>query len=134
MRNMKIVYPEHCGNAPKKGLLIELYKAITLQDYHYILEHLNDNIIFSIVGDNKVVGKEKVISSIELFIDKGLNEIHIKDVITHGYVAAVYGVFSFEDGMQLEFCDVHVFSGFGKKAKIKEITSYLINPESHKVF
>jgi hypothetical protein len=40
---MKITYPEHCGNSPKKILLINIYKAITNYDDSFILNNLSDD-------------------------------------------------------------------------------------------
>ena len=42
---MMIVYPEHCGNSPKKILLIEIYKAITEKDDDFILEHVAEDVM-----------------------------------------------------------------------------------------
>lgn len=38
--------------------------------------------------------------------------------------AALDGVITFEGGRQVAFCDVYVFSGHSKSARIKEMTSY----------
>ena len=46
---MKITYPEHCGNSPKKILLINIYKAITNYDDSFILNNLSDDIILNII-------------------------------------------------------------------------------------
>src|SRR5690554_2636266 len=131
---MKITYPEHCGNSPKKILLIDLYKAVTTDDYDFILSNLGDEIRLNIVGDREITGKEDVVSTIREFVAKGLKEIKINDAITHGNTAAVHGVWIFNNELRLAFCDVYRFKGFGKKAKIGEITSYLINPDCHKIF
>lgn len=52
--------------------------------------------------------------------------LHIHHIITHGNVASLNGKLTLTNGDKLEFCHVYRFSGFGKKAKIKEITSYII--------
>lgn len=130
---MMITYPEHCGNSPKKILLINIYKAITNYDDSFILNNLSDDIILNIIGDREIVGKENIISTINVFIEKGLSEIKINDAITHGNTAAVHGSVFFKDNLQIDFCDIYKFKGFGKNAKIKEISSYLINLSNHKI-
>jgi hypothetical protein len=131
---MKISFPVHCGNSPKKILLIDLYKAVTTDDYDFILSNLEDKVRVNIVGDGEIRGKENVVSVLRELVAKGLKEIEINDAITHGNTAAVHGVWIFNNELRLDFCDVYRFKGFGKKAKIGEITSYLINPGHHKIF
>lgn len=99
---MKITYPEHCGNSPKKILLINIYKAITNYDDSFILNNLSDDIILNIIGDREIVGKENIISTINVFIEKGLSEIKINDAITHGNTAAVHGSVFFKDNLQID--------------------------------
>lgn len=130
---MKIIYPEHCGNSPKKNLLINIYKAVTESDNGFILNNLDDDIVLNIIGVKRIVSKVNIISTIEMFVKKGINEITINDAITHGNTAAVHGSVIFKDNLQIHFCDIYRFNGFGKNAKIKEINSYLINPSNHKI-
>lgn len=131
---MKITYPEHCGNSPKKFLLINLYKAVANHEDPFILENLADEIILNIIGAREVAGKQNVILTKNAFVEKGLKEIKINDAITHGNTAAVHGSFFFNDDLRIDFCDVYKFKGFGKNARIKEISSYLINSSNHKFF
>lgn len=131
---MKITYPEHCGNSPKKILLINLYKAVANHEDSFILENLADEIILNIIGARDVAGKQNVILTKNAFVEKGLKEIKINDAITHGNTAAVHGSFFFKDDLRIDFCDVYNFKGFGKNARIKQISSYLINSNNHKFF
>jgi|LSQX01.3.fsa_nt_gb hypothetical protein len=130
---MKIIYPEHCGNAPKKILLIDLYKAVAVQDDDFILNNLTDDAVLHIVGLREVVGKENVISAVNTLVAKGLTEIIIKDAITHGNTAAVYGSLLFKDDLRIDFCNIYVFRGYSKTAKIREIRSYMINLANHQL-
>lgn len=130
---MKISYPDNCGNSPKKILLINIYKAISNYDNIFVLNNLDDEIILNIIGDREIVGKENIITTINVFIEKGLSEIKINDAITHGNTAAVHGSAYFKDDLQIDFCDIYKFKGFSKNAKIKEINSYLINLSNHKI-
>lgn len=130
---MKITYPDHCGNSPKKALLIEIYKAIANADYDFILENLADNVKLNIIGVREAMGKEAVTSAMRELIAHGLTEIVVHDAITHGNTAAVHGSFIFGE-ICVDYCDVYKFNGFGKKAKIGEIKSYLINSSHHKIF
>ena len=66
---MKISYPDHCGNSPKKSLLIKIYEAITIHDDAFIMENLDDKIILNIVADSEISGKENIIATLKLFIE-----------------------------------------------------------------
>lgn len=130
---MKITYPDHCGNSPKKKLLIELYQALGEGDLQFIGENLESEVHLQIIGLQDVTGLENVLKAAEQVLDRGLAELEIHDAITHGNTAAVHGALLFRDGLRLEFCDVYRFKGFKKDAKIQEIKSYLVNPDKHSI-
>ncbi|HEU5138658.1 MAG TPA: hypothetical protein VFT51_01700 [Bacillales bacterium] len=58
-------------------------------------------------------------------------ESELHNIITHGRVGSVNGALIFKNQKRLAFCDVYQFTSAGKKAKIKEITSYVI--ETYKI-
>lgn len=123
---MKVTYPEHCGNSPKKLLLIELHKAIAEDDKSFILDNLTDDVVLNLVGQREVTGKDSVTALFDELGAKDIQEIIVDNAITHGNTAAVHGAFQLTDGSRIDFCHVVVFRGFSKTAKIKEIKSYLI--------
>ncbi|MGI6149639.1 MAG: nuclear transport factor 2 family protein [Limnochordia bacterium] len=123
---MRITYPEHCGNSPKKVQLIDLHKAIINGDASFLLASLSSDVVLNVVGESVIVGRENVAAAARDVVKQDLREIRIKDVITHGNVAAVHGSLLFEGRPQVDFCDVYGFSGFGRTATIKKIDSYRI--------
>ena len=58
--------------------------------------------------------------------DRNLEAVTIDNIITHGNVASVNGTLTEVQGAIYGFCDVYAFTSFAKTAKIKTITSYLI--------
>jgi hypothetical protein len=112
---VKISYPKDCGNAPKKIILVNFYIAVANNDDKYIYDNTSNKLAWEIIG-------QRVVD------DRG-EEIQIRNVITHGNVCAVNGSISFIDESRFDFCDVFKFDGFGKKAKVKEVSSYVIRTE-----
>jgi hypothetical protein len=53
-------------------------------------------------------------------------ELNISNIMTHGSTGAANGILIFENNKSYAFCDVYIFSSAAKNAKIKEITSYVI--------
>jgi hypothetical protein len=123
---MKITYPKDCGNAPKKITLVNLYEAFAYCDEKYILENTSNEIVWDIIGKKIIRGNNNVISTLNKYRDKGIKEIDIINVITHGNIASVNGNIIFDDKTSYSFCDIYKFTGFGKNAKIKEVSSYVI--------
>jgi hypothetical protein len=54
-----------------------------------------------------------------------ITELRIDHIITHGYTAALHGTMAY-GGKRRWFCDVYVFDGASKHAKIKEMITYAI--------
>lgn len=106
-------------------LLKEINEAFARNDSDFILEHVTDTIRWTIVGDQKVEGKEAFLKTLKAMEADKPMELTIHNIITHGKSAAVNGEMKTADGNVYAFCDLYKFSGF-KDAKIKEMTSYAI--------
>ena len=128
-KGVKVSYPKDCGNAPKKLVLINFYIAFANNDDKYIDENTSNNLSWNIIGDEVINDKSRLFPVLNKYREKGIKEIQILNAITHGNVCAANGNISYADKTSLAFCDVFKFSGFGKKAKVKEITSYIIRIE-----
>lgn len=53
-------------------------------------------------------------------------EVIIEHMLTHGKAGSANGIITSEDESVYGFCDVYIFTSHPKGAKIKEITSYII--------
>lgn|SRR5690554_2593717 len=126
---VKISYPKDCGNAPKKIILVNFYIAFANNDDKYIYDNTSNKLTWEIIGQRVVDDRGEVFSTLGEYRRKGIKEIQIRNVITHGNVCAVNGSISFIDESRFDFCDVFKFDGFGKKAKVKEVSSYVIRTE-----
>lgn len=123
---MEIICAEDCGNAPKKLLLRDLTISFAKGDIDDCLEWMTAEIIWYHVGRKTTNGKENVAKWWKSSLEIKIKKLIIENIITHGNVASVNGEIVRENERVIHYCSVYHFNGFGKKAKIKEITSYLI--------
>lgn len=124
--NFKVECAVDCGNAPKKQLLKEFTIATLQNNEDFCLEWLRDDIVWDIIGYQRLEGKNEWLAGFKQTNLQEVRELQIHNIITHGNVASLNGTIIFDDGHMIAFCDVYSFSGFGKKAKIKKVTSYVI--------
>lgn len=124
--NLKVICAEDCGNAPKKSLLKELTVAYARHDFDFCATWFSDHVAWDIIGDKRISGKVEFLEELKKRSSAQVEELTIDNIITHGNVASVNGTYLFHNGETLAFCDVYQFAGFGKKAKIKAVTSYFI--------
>lgn len=125
---VKIHCEEDCGNAPKKELLKDLTISFVKNDLDFCIAWLRDDIIWEMVGDdNKLEGIDDVKVALHKMSGHPWKELYIYHIITHGNIASLNGTLVRHDESKVEFCNVYHFGGFGKKAKIKKIMSYIIN-------
>lgn len=113
----------------KGKFLKEFNEAYANKDKAYIFQNITDDIVWEMVGDRVIHGKEEFIKYWEGMESAAAYALEIKNIITHGTTAMVDGIMKMTDPSGKEstfaFCDVYKFSGF-KNPKIKEMTSYVI--------
>ncbi|SEB61216.1 DNA-binding protein [Paenibacillus sp. GP183] len=124
--DLKIISAEDCGNAPKKELLREFNIAFAKNDIGFIIENITDNVLWNIVGDKRIEGKDTFADTLKQMRNSTAIELYISNIITHGNTGSANGILTFENKKSYAFCDVYIFSSAAKNAKIKEITSYVI--------
>lgn len=125
MDELKIICQEDCGNAPKKLVLRDFNIAFAKCDADFILESISEEVVWNMIGDKCIFGKDNMSKELNELTNKAV-ELHLNNIITHGKTGAVNGTLKFGNGKSYSFCDVYLFSSAGKNAKIKEITSYVI--------
>ncbi len=107
-------------------------EAFAKSDMDYIIANVTDEIIWNIVGDKIIRGKEAFIQEIKAMENENAAELKINHMITHGKTAAVDGIMKMTDQSGnikiYAFCDIYLLNGF-KDAKIKEMTSYIIETD-----
>lgn len=113
----------------KNVLLKEFNEAFMRNDLDFILENLSDDIVWEIVGDKKMNGKEEVRMAMQEMKTIQTLDMQIFHTIIHGNTAAVDGSMKIKKSSggieSFGFCDVYEFNGF-KKPKISRMTSYVL--------
>ncbi|SEN51221.1 nuclear transport factor 2 family protein [Lihuaxuella thermophila] len=124
--DLQITCAEDCGNAPKKKVLKEFNIAFVQRDIGFITEHIADNLLWNLAGSKQIQGKDRFVDALQQMMVHRATELSISNIITHGNTGSVNGVFKMENKREFAFCHVYRFSSAGKNAKVKEITSYII--------
>lgn len=125
--DIKIVSEVNCKNSPKRELLRDLSILVVKQQLEEPLDWLEEDVEWEIIGDESIHGLEAVEEKLKSFLETPIQEFHIDKIITHGNTAALNGKIIHENQSTIAFCHIYLFKGHRKTAKIKEITSYVIN-------
>ncbi len=119
---LKLDISADCGNAPKMQLIKDLNIAFAKGDIETVTGFFADHIIWEMIGDRTLEGKDKVIAYLHEMADMKATGLVLHQVITHGKDAAARGVLMFEN-ISIAFADFYEFTSAGS-GQIKRITSY----------
>lgn len=123
IKNVTISWDKSCGNAPKRLQIKDFIVAMTFVDEPYLNENIVQEIEWSVVGKDLILGSEAFVQ--QLYAAKQMvKEIHMTNVITHGNIGSADGIIVL-DAHSIAFCHVFAF-GSGKSSKVKKLTSYFI--------
>ncbi len=110
----------------RKWSLKEFNIAFARGNVVFNIESVTDDIVWSIIGDRKIEGKEKFTEELEkMKSEKAKNELIIDQILSHGKEGATNGIMKMPNGKKYAFSDFYKFKG-AKSAIIKSITSYVI--------
>lgn len=121
----KIISSPNCGNSPKMEFLKEFNIAFAKGDVVFITESVTDDIVWNIIGDKKIEGKERFAMELEKMKSKKVSKLVLEQILSHGKEGAANGIMKMQDGKEYAFSDFYVFQG-AKGTKIKSMTSYVI--------
>jgi hypothetical protein len=121
----KITVNADCGNAPKREFLKEINIAFAKGNSDFLAESVTDKIVWNIIGDKKIEGKEKFTEELKKMKAEKASELILDRILTHGREGAVSGIMKMQSGKKYAFSDFYEFSG-AKGEKVKSITSYII--------
>lgn len=124
-----IVCQEDCGNAPKKLQIRDFNVAVAEGNAAAIEQHLSEDAIWHLYepgNQQHLEGRKAVLTE---HVDNRTiapREVLIEHILTHGKAGSANGIITSQDENVYVFCDVYIFTSHAKSAKIKEITSYII--------
>ncbi len=122
----KITYPENCENSSKALFIRDMNIAFAENNIDKALEFFTEDVNWRMVGDAEVIGLENVKKIMKEMDGPDIKELNIENIITHGNKASANGFMKMSDGKIYEFCDVYIFNSHSKDAKIKKLTSFVI--------
>lgn len=122
----EIVVEEDCGNAPRKEWLRDFNVAFINGEIDRTLGFVTEDVTWELVGEGTIKGRSGMRAWLESMAGKSARRVVLKNIITHGKVAAVNGSYEMESGSRFEFCDVYEFTGAGSETPIRDYTSYVV--------
>ncbi len=121
----KIVSSPNCGNSPKMAFLKEFNIAFAKGNVDFLIESVTDEIVWNIVGDKIITGKENFADELETMKTEKATELILDQILSHGKEGAVNGTIKMGNGKKYAFSDFYQFNG-ARGSKIKSMTSYVI--------
>lgn len=101
--------------------------AFATGDTAHILESFTDDADWQMVGGERWQGKDAIATALTNIRAGEVTELVVHTIMSHGKLASANGLFRFNDGSEVAFCDVYRFSSHAKDAKIQELVAYVIN-------
>jgi ketosteroid isomerase-like protein len=120
---MNVSVPDDCGNSPRKQFLVEFNRAFAEVDVEFVLEHVSDDVVWTMVGSKEISGKQAMRQAMESMMAAKASSMVLHSVITHGREAAANGEFHYPEGEKVAFCDVYQFTKT-TGTTVKRIMSY----------
>lgn len=121
----KIFSSPNCGNSPKMTFLKEFNIAFAKGNLKFLIENVTDEIVWNIIGDRKIEGKEKFLEELKKMKSEKATELIIDQILSHGKEGASNGIIKMQNGKKYAFSDFYVFKN-NKSTDLKSITSYVI--------
>lgn len=94
-------------------------------DVAFLANNVTDEIVWDIIGDEKIEGKQRFMEELEKMKSHKTAQLVIHQILSHGKGGAANGTITLQDGKTYAFADFYEFKGV-KDLKIKSITSYVI--------
>jgi hypothetical protein len=123
---VKIKVNEDRNNAPKKLFLRDFIIAVVRCDNDFLTRALTDDVSWNYIGGRCFVGKQNVCTELAKVRSKGVLELQINTIVTHGYDGVLEGNIRLTGGKTIAFCDVYEFRASTNNAPIKLIKTYKI--------
>lgn len=121
----KITVNPSCGNSPKANFIRDFNIAFGTTDVNFLVQHISEDIAWTIYGDKVIEGKVAFKTAIEEMKDSVVEEMEIASIVTHGKAAASNGEMLMKEGLRYAYCHMYEFESPGKQI-IRTIKSYVI--------
>ncbi|WP_025025398.1 nuclear transport factor 2 family protein [Caldalkalibacillus mannanilyticus] len=117
-----------------KTFFQQFNEAFAKGDINFIIEHVTEDIQWTMVGEPPIKGKVEFSKALETMANGETHELTISNIITDEHTVAVDGIFTMVsqsgDAKRYAFCDVYLLDTL-ENEKIKQMTSYVITLETN---
>lgn len=113
-----------CSNSPKKEFIKAFNIAYAKGDADFIIEHVSDEILWTIHGDKKIEGKKAFSEVIHKMKVHVADELTLHSIITNNDEGSVNGEIKIGN-TTYAFCDVYSFDN-STHNRIKKMNSYVV--------
>lgn len=122
---IKIISRPNCGNSPKMEFLKQYNIAFAEGNIRFLTESVTDDLVWNIIGDKKIEGKESFIEELKKMKSVKASELIIDQILSHGKEVATNGIIKMKDGKKYAFSDFYLFQGAkGVKNKSHHLILY----------
>lgn len=121
----KITSNPNCGNSPKMEFIKQFNIAFAKGNVEFLIESVTDEIIWNIIGNRKIEGRENFAEELEKMKEQKTTELILDQILSHGKEGAANGIIKSQNGKKYAFSDLYTFNN-AKGEKLKSIISYLI--------
>lgn len=118
----------------REKFLREVNKAYESGDDKFFMDHITDDICWTIVGEKDIAGKAEFKEVLDQMKDMPSLEIEVENVFQSGDRGIVEGVLISRNRLGQKkhygFCDIYKFAE-SKDLRLRAITSYVIDISRH---
>ena len=118
----------------KEKFLKEVNRAYSEGDETFFMNHITDDICWTIVGEKDIAGKAEYKEVLDQMKEMPPIEIQIDNILVHNTHGVVEGVVISRNRLgqkkHFGFCDIYTFAA-GDKLRISAINSYVIDISRH---
>jgi hypothetical protein len=101
-------------------------------DTALVLDCLTDDVYWEQVGQGSADHKTDVKTFLNEMLSSSVKEMTLTTLITHGDAGSVNSTMTLVDDKRYGFCHIFTFTSHGKNAKLKQITSYVIQENARR--
>lgn len=122
---MKVQISESCGNSSRSLLAADLAVGLRNDDFEKVGQWLADDFVWVTPDGKNSISKDGLRARLDK-ANVSIDRLEIATAFSHGKYAAVSLVSHMTDGETLYVHDLYEFTGAGKTAKLKQLTSYVV--------
>ncbi|GAB2558905.1 DNA-directed RNA polymerase subunit alpha C-terminal domain-containing protein [Gracilibacillus alcaliphilus] len=115
-----------CDNAPKRRMIRDFIIGRAARKEEILTDVLTEDVIWRVINKDETHGFRNFCQKIAK-ADYHLSSIEIAINLTHGKEGAVHTIVTLNDGRQIYSADFFEFVSNKKDAKIKRITTYIMD-------